>query len=125
MLRRLLDSPWFYFGVAALLVVAALLTQFRVHLPSRPEKPLAEMDQLRDRKDVNLVFILVDTLRADRLSAYGYKRPTTPILDEIAAKGILFENVVSQSSWTKTSMASIWTATHPIRNGILRYNHVL
>jgi arylsulfatase A-like enzyme len=125
MFRRLLDSPWFYFGGAALLIVAALLTQFEVHVPSRPEKPLSEMDTLRDRKDVNLVFILIDTLRADRLSAYGYKRPTTPILDEIAAKGVLFENVVSQSSWTKTSMASIWTATHPIRNGILRYNHVL
>jgi arylsulfatase A-like enzyme len=125
MFRRLLDSPWFYFGVAALLLVAALVTQFEVHLPSRREMPLSEMDTLRDRKDVNLVFILVDTLRADRLSTYGYQRATTPILDEIAAKGILFENVVSQSSWTKTSMASIWTSTHPIRNGILRYNHVL
>jgi arylsulfatase A-like enzyme len=33
--------------------------------------------------------------------------------------------VVAQSSWTKTSMASLWTGTHPINNGILRYNHVL
>jgi arylsulfatase A-like enzyme len=125
MLRRILDSPWLYFGAAALLLVAALATQFRVSVPSRSEAPLEEIAKLRDRKDLNLVYILVDTLRADRLSTYGYARPTTPILDEIASKGILFENVVSQSSWTKTSMASIWTSTYPIRNGILRYNHVL
>jgi arylsulfatase A-like enzyme len=125
MLRRLLDSPWLYFGTAALLLVAALATQFEVSLPSRSEEPPAEISSLRSRNDLNLVFILVDTLRADRLSAYGYTRPTTPIVDEIAAHGILFENVVSQSSWTKTSMASMWTGTHPIRNGVLRYNHVL
>jgi arylsulfatase A-like enzyme len=125
MLRRLLDSPWLYFGAAALLLVAALVTQFDVSVPSRSKAKPDELAKLRDRKDLNLVFILVDTLRADRLSSYGYSRPTTPILDEIAGHGILFENVVSQSSWTKTSMASLWTATHPIRNGILRYNHVL
>lgn len=125
MLRRILDSPWLYFGAAALLLVAALATQFRVSVPSRSEAPLEEISKLSSRKDLNLVYILVDTLRADRLSTYGYTRPTTPILDEIASKGILFENVVSQSSWTKTSMASIWTSTYPIRNGILRYNHVL
>lgn len=125
MLRRLLDSPWLYFGAAALLLVAALVTQFDVSVPSRSKAAPTELASLKERKDLNLVFILVDTLRADRLSAYGYTRPTTPILDEIAAHGILFENVVSQSSWTKTSMASLWTSTHPIRNGILRYNHVL
>jgi arylsulfatase A-like enzyme len=125
MFRRLLDSPWLYFGGAALLLIAALVTQFEVHFPSRDPAPLEKVSELRDRKDLNLVFILVDTLRADRLSSYGYTRPTSPILDEIAAHGILFERVVSQSSWTKTSMASMWTATHPIRNGILRYNHVI
>jgi arylsulfatase A-like enzyme len=125
MLRRLLDSPWFYFGAAALLLIAAVLTQFQVHFPSRERQPLAQLDELKQRKDLNLVFILVDTLRADRLSSYGYTRPTSPILDEIAAHGILFERVMSQSSWTKTSMASMWTSTHPNRNGILRYNHVL
>jgi arylsulfatase A-like enzyme len=125
MLRRLLDSPWLYFGAAALLLVAALVTQFEVSIPSRSEAPPSELAKLRERKDLNLVFILIDTLRADRLSSYGYTRPTSPILDEIAAHGILFEDMVSQSSWTKTSMASLWTSTHPIRNGMLRYNHVL
>ena len=47
------------------------------------------------------------------------------MIDEAAAYGIVFEDVVSQSSWTKTSMASLWTGTHPIRNGVLRYSHVI
>jgi arylsulfatase A-like enzyme len=125
MLRRLLDSPWLYFGGAIALLLVAVVTQFDVSIPSRKAAPLSELESLRERKDLNVVFLLVDTLRADRLSAYGYERPTTPILDEIASRGILFENVVSQSSWTKTSMASLWTGTHPNRNGILRYKHVL
>jgi arylsulfatase A-like enzyme len=47
------------------------------------------------------------------------------LIDEIASHGIVFDRVVAQSSWTKTSMASMWTGTHPVKNGVLRYNHVL
>jgi arylsulfatase A-like enzyme len=125
MLRRLLDSPWFYFGGAALLLLVAVATQFRWHTPSRKVAPVQTLSQLRDRGDINVVFLLVDTLRADRLGTYGYSRPTTPNIDQAARYGIVFDNCVSQSSWTKTSMASLWTATNPIRNGVLRYNHVL
>ncbi len=57
----------------------------------------------------DLVLIVVDTLRADRLSAYGYERPTSPSLDRLAAEGALFEDVTSQSSWTLPSMASMLT----------------
>jgi arylsulfatase A-like enzyme len=81
--------------------------------------------ELRERDDLNVVFLLVDTLRAHRLGLYGYDRDTTPNLDAVAASGIVFDDVVSQSSWTKTSMASLWTATHPVRNGMLRFDHVL
>jgi arylsulfatase A-like enzyme len=125
MFRRLLDSPWLYFGGAIALLVVAVLTQFDVSIPSRKAAPASEIDRLREREDLNVVFLLVDTLRADRISTYGYQRPTTPILDDIAAHGIVFERVLSQSSWTKTSMASLWTGTHPMRNGILRYKHVI
>jgi len=125
MFRRLLDSPWLYFGGAIALLLVAVLTQFDVSIPSRKAAPLSDLEKLRGRDDLNVVFMLVDTLRADRLSAYGYERSTSPILDDIASHGILFENVVAQSSWTKTSMASLWTGTHPIRNGMLRYKHVL
>jgi len=125
MLRKLLDSPWTYFVGAALLLVLALLTQFEITGPARPAGSAADIAKLRDRKDLNVVFLLVDTLRADRLGAYGYGRPTSPEIDALAGTGIVFRHVYSQSSWTKTSMASIWTGTYPARNGVLRYDQVL
>jgi arylsulfatase A-like enzyme len=85
----------------------------------------ADLLALRDRRDLNLVFVLIDTLRADRLGSYGYARDTSPTFDALAREGVLFERVVTQSSWTKTSMASLWTATQPINHGILHYDHVL
>src|SRR4029450_3892956 len=95
------------------------------HAPRRRRGPVEHLRELRGRGDLNVVFLLIDTLRADRLGVYGYARPTSPVIDEAAAYGIVVEDVVSQSSWTKTSMASLWTGTHPIHNGILRYSHVI
>ncbi len=125
MWRRIADSPWLYFGGAGVLLIAAIASQFEVSFPPRERGSVADLAKLRDRGDLNLVFILIDTLRADRLGSYGYERATSPNIDELARGGVLFRNVVSQSSWTKTSMASLWTATHPARHGILRFNHVL
>ena len=125
MLRRLLDSPWPYFVGAGLLLLAAIASQFELRLAARPEGDVEQVATLRERDDLSLLFILVDTLRADRIGAYGYSRPTTPNIDELAARGIVFTRVLSQSSWTKTSMASLWTATFPVNNGILRFGDVI
>ena len=125
MLRRLLDSPWPYFIGAGLLLIAAIASQFEIHLPSRPEGRPADIATLRERDDLNVVFIMIDTMRADRLGAYGYERPTSHTMDTLASRGILFKNALSQSSWTKSSMASLWTGTLPTNNGIVRYDHVL
>jgi arylsulfatase A-like enzyme len=125
MLRRLLDSPWTYFTAAGLLALVAVATQFEIRFPSRPEGGVEEIERLRERDDLSVLFVLVDTMRADRLGAYGYPRPTTPNLDALAERGVVFTNVLSQSSWTKTSMASLWTGTFPMHNGIVRYSDVL
>ena len=125
MARRFLDTQHLYFAVAGILVLAAIASQFELHVPSRRVRPIEALQELRGHGDLNVVFVLIDTLRAHRLGVYGYARPTSPVIDAAAASGILFEDVVSQSSWTKTSMASLWTATWPSRNGILRYDHVI
>jgi arylsulfatase len=125
MLRRLFDSPWPYFIGAGLLLIVAIASQFEIRVPSRPEGQPADIAALRERDDLNVVFVMIDTLRSDRLSAYGYERPTSQVIDTLASRGILFKNALTQSSWTKSSMASLWTSTYPANNGIVRYNHVL
>jgi arylsulfatase A-like enzyme len=125
MLRRLLDSPSFYFVCAGLLLVVAVATQFRLQIPSRSRGTIDDIVALRERDDLNVIFVLVDTLRADRLGIYGYDRSTTPVMDDLGRHGIVFKHVIAQSSWTKSSMASLWTATNPTKNGVLRFNHAL
>ncbi len=71
--------------------------------------------QSADRRP-NIVVILIDTLRADHIGAYGYDRPTTPVIDELARTGVRFENAVSQSSWTLPSIMSLFTSLHPRAN---------
>jgi choline-sulfatase len=64
----------------------------------------------REAPRPNLLFISIDTLRADHLGTYGWKRPTSPNLDAFAAKSVVFENAQSASSWTLPSLASIMTS---------------
>jgi arylsulfatase A-like enzyme len=65
----------------------------------------------------NIVFIVLDTVRADHLSAYGYHRPTTPNIDRLARRGVLFENAIAPTSWTLASHASMFTGLLPHQNG--------
>ena len=92
---------------------------------SRPKGTLEDVIAFSKRDDTNVLFILVDTLRADHLSAYGYQRKTSPTIDALAADGIRFGDHISQSSWTKCSMASLWTGLYPQRTGVLRSPNVL
>ncbi len=66
----------------------------------------------------NVVVFLVDTLRADRMSAYGYERPTSPRFDAFAKRGALHELAFSASSWTFPSTASIFTSLSPPEHGV-------
>jgi arylsulfatase A-like enzyme len=61
----------------------------------------------------NVVFILVDTLRADHLGAWGYARPTSPNVDALARESLRFENARSQASCTFPSANSILTSRYP------------
>jgi arylsulfatase A-like enzyme len=66
----------------------------------------------------NLVLIVVDTLRADRTTPYGFAQDTTPELARWAARGVVFERALAQSSWTKISMASLFTSLWPRSHAI-------
>lgn len=66
----------------------------------------------------NVLLLLVDAMRADRLHCYGNKWQTSPAMDRIAAEGVLFENVISHASHTLPAVASILTGLDPMSHGL-------
>lgn len=66
----------------------------------------------------NVLLIIVDTLRADHLNSLGYARPSSPNIDRIARRGVLFENAFSASSYTLPSHASLLTGLYPYEHGV-------
>jgi len=63
------------------------------------------------------VVYLVDTLRADRLAAYGERRGLTPSIDAFARQSVVFASARAQSSWTRPTVATIFTGLAPLRHG--------
>jgi arylsulfatase A-like enzyme len=126
MWKRLPDRRWLWLVAAAAFVLAALV-QMRTPGDSnrRPPGSADDIAQLRERTDLNVLFVLIDTLRADRLGSYGYERDTSPTLDRLAGAGVRFARHLAQSSWTKCSMASLWTGLYPARSGITRFEDVI
>ena len=61
----------------------------------------------------NVLMIVVDTLRWDRVGCYGSSRDTTPAIDRLAAEAVRFERAYSTASWTIPAVASMITGTYP------------
>jgi len=73
----------------------------------------------------NVIFIVIDALRADHLSCYGYPRRTSPAIDGIAEKGVLFERHYSPSSWSTAAMASLFTGLYPRQHGCIDFGSLV
>ncbi len=72
-----------------------------------------------EKRRVNVIVILLDTLRADRMSAYGAPISTTPFLKRwISSNGVLFENVVAPAPWTLPAHASLFSGLDAVRHGV-------
>ncbi len=79
-----------------------------------------ELERVRSSSEApNIVLVLVDTLRADRTSVQGYHRPTTPNLEALARRGVVFEEACSTSSWTWPATASLFTGMQPEEHGVV------
>jgi arylsulfatase A-like enzyme len=66
----------------------------------------------------NVLVVVVDTLRADRLPFYGCDENTAPFLEEWAARSVVFERAWSTSSWTAPASASLFTGVYPLQHGV-------
>ncbi len=63
--------------------------------------------------DINVILLTFDSLRPDHLGCYGYRRNTSPHIDDLARQGQLFRNAFSQSAWTIPGVMSILTSLQP------------
>jgi arylsulfatase A-like enzyme len=68
----------------------------------------------------NIVLVVIDTLRADKLGLYGHPSPASRELDTLAKQGVFFQRAISQASWTRSSMASLLTGRYPRRIPLLK-----
>src|SRR5262245_16296387 len=67
----------------------------------------------------NVVIVLIDTLRADRLGCYGHARPTSPRIDGLARESVLFQRACAPSPWTLPTVPSLMTSTLPCEHQVL------
>jgi arylsulfatase A-like enzyme len=66
----------------------------------------------------NVLLVVLDAVRADHLSCYGYDRETTPTIDGLAADGVRYEHAFSTSNWTGAAHASLFTGYLPSQSGV-------
>ena len=107
--------PWV---AGVLLVLFLAIPVYRLEVRRRAT---AMVQQPAAENTPNVVLIIVDALRADHLSGYGYSRSTTPNFDRLAAKGVVFENAIATSSWTLPTHTSILTGVYPNQHGAQRF----
>lgn len=122
---------WNAFGVGASIVSIALVfacslvlvstvrREFRLAVPfGRRARPEAKVVLAAGRQNhPSIVLISIDTLRADRIGAYGSRATLTPNIDWLASEGVVCEAAIASSSWTLPSIASVLTALVPSRHG--------
>ena len=99
-------------GAGFLVAVVAVVVLWRAAI-RRPETP------------PNVILIVIDALRPDHMGCYGYDRDTCLFMTGVANRGLVFENVTSPSTWTKTVMASVLTSRYPEFHGVRGIKDVL
>lgn len=81
--------------------------------------PKVEIASRPDIANLDVVVLVIDTLRADHLPCYGYGKDTAPFLCGLAERGVLFERAYSPSSYTAPATASVSTGVLPSRHGLV------
>jgi len=72
----------------------------------------------RENKKTNIILISIDTLRADHLACYGYKRNTSPNIDKLASESAVFKNNYSTSPWTLPAHVSLFTSLYEVKHQV-------
>lgn len=113
---RMKPLPWAA-ASAVLLAIAIFIAAVPMPGSSMVESAGEPKGPVATAEAPNIVLIVLDTMRADHIGAYGYERPITPWLDAFAEKSTLFEHLVASSSYTLPTHATIFTGLYPESHG--------
>ena len=110
-------------GALAMIVAAGVAATVPVRPPvtAKAVEPAGAAGTARN----NVVLISLDSLRADHLGAWGYKRDTSPNLDKLARESIRFSNAISTSSWTLPTHLTMFTGLSQVAHGVVVDTNVL
>jgi len=86
---------------------------------------LAQLAACTEPRRLDVVVLVIDTLRADRVGVYGSEAGLTPTLDALAATGAVFARAYAQSSWTNPSVASVLTSRYQSQHGVTNVMTIL
>jgi len=119
----LMTGNRFVRAAVVLLICVAAIAAARRMIPRRPVRSvsgtvLGTLSSGVSQSDLNLVVITLDTTRADRIGAYGYKDIQTPNLDRLAREGVLFEDASSAAPLTLPAHSSLFTGKFPPGHGV-------
>lgn len=104
-----MEKPFFSAVIIALLILAGLV----IFINKPAQKPL------------NVIVIDVCTLRPDHLSFNGYKRLTTPNIDQFAKQSTVFENAWTQANWCLPNISTLYTGARPEVHKMLTTNSAI
>jgi arylsulfatase A-like enzyme len=117
--------PWLPVAIGAALLAGAMLAPgIYLELTTPEPPPRAALQDARPGAP-DVVVIVLDTVRAENVSTYGYRRPTAPALDALAAEGALFLDATAPSTWSMPSHASLFTGRYPSGHGAHSEHHYL
>jgi len=96
-------------------ILTVVLLAAILHGCAKPEPRIKYSENIE-----NIIIIAVDTLRANHLGFMGYHRPTSPVIDELASRSVIFTNAYCTKSLTLPSFTCLFTGLHTIRNNIFK-----
>ena len=101
--------------VSFIVIIGILIQVYYKSNSLNPDDLIANLP----KDKVNIVILLIDALRADRLGVYGYSKPTSPNIDALAAESVIFEQCNAPAPWTLPSVVSMFTSTFPCEHGVV------
>lgn len=109
--RSVVISALVSFSLTSLVVFGLVIHRQVYGVPGFPKRISVKAEATPEK--LNVLLITIDAFRADHAGVYGYSPQTTPYLDELAKKGVLFENAYTNAPWTFPSFASEMTSRYP------------